>query len=298
MKAISYSSTCHPDDATLDAYQQTPDAQQFRDVSMHLLNCVQCRHQLDMQMRLVTASAFLSNEPVTEAQQQNVDDFVYAGDHAQMKNERQAIKQHSGMLKSALHSLVQSPQQLSLQIQESAVTRPVISTQKRGWLETGWQYLQHKFSGWMTIPATALATLLLVAMVLQVIPPASVPVQLIAYQDDPAIHFLPVETMPGIGFFSAANQRTENFSGMQTTVADKTTLNFNWPDIDGAKHYRLTLYDFQQGKKTLLKNLDSNTTSASINLDAGSSGQRYEWILSGKTTANERFVSSGGFVMR
>ena len=278
----------HPDDEALRAYLAAPDAPRFRPFALHLAGCAECRHQLDLQTRLQAAAGDLPEEVLDEAQQQIVDDFVYAAPNQRSDQARAQIRAQPMLLKSALHSLAQAGERA----QQPDAARPA----RRFAAVAEWMRTLH--ANWMTIPATALATLMLTLLVLQWMPPQAELSEVVAYQDDASIRFFPASQMPGIGFFSAARQRSQDFPAIriEQTAAGKLTL--SWPPVEQAQNYRLTLHGLRQGKKILLKSIDSNTTSASITLQDARPGQRYVWTLSGKTAADERFVTSGGFVLR
>jgi len=280
----------HPDDAALSAYLAAPDSPRFRSMSLHLAACRDCRQRASMMVRLQASAGHFTNETLNADQQQIVDDFVYARADQRSTEVREQIRQHPAMLKSALHSLAHRRELDTLQSsQENNKARRF-----GGWR----QWLQKFRAGWISIPATALATALLTVLILQTMPRNTGAPEIIAYQDDPTVHFFPTSEMPGIGFFSAARQRSERYPAINIQQPSAGTLALSWPTIDQAQNYRLTLHGFRQGKKILLNSVDSNTTSALITLNDNSPGQRFVWTLSGKTASNERFVTSGGFVLR
>jgi hypothetical protein len=280
----------HPDDATLSSYLAAPDAPRSHAVALHLAGCANCRRQVSMMQRLQTSGGYLVDETLDAEQQQMVDDFVYARANQRSNEARDQIRQNPAMLKSALYSLAHGGDMAAAEIAPE--------TTKSHGFGALLQWLQELRTGWISIPATALATALLTVLVLQIMPANTDEAKIIAYQDDPAIHFFPASDMPGIGFFSAARQRSEDYPSIHIEQPEAGKLRLNWPPIEQAQNYRLTLHGFRQGKKILLKNVDSNTTSALITLDDASPGQRFVWTLSGKTAANERFFTSGGFVLR
>jgi len=282
----------HPSSDQLGAYLQAPDAPQQRSVARHLIDCVECRNELSALAQLQSLEVHVVAEDITETQQQEVDDFVYGS--AQHKNAalRAKIRLHPAMLKSALYALAQEATIAPSSAAEAKTPVPA------NWLSALRRQLHEFHAGWLTIPATALTTLVLVLLLMPAFSPTSTPQLLTAWQDDPQLYFVPASQMPGIGFFSPAKQRSQAFSGMKIKLQENDKLTLNWPVIEGAKHYRLTLYRFHGGKKTVLKSVDIAQAEATLVLPEAAANQRFEWMLTGETADNERFVTRGGFVLR
>ena len=284
------SDTRHPDDATLQAWRQTPQAADLHSVALHLAGCRECRSVVDAQARLQEMGADLPLLSCDETEQTLVDELVYGQpDAGRRQSLLDQIRKKPAMLQSALYALAHRPHLSEPETPQQAAA-PSLSSRLA-------QYAQKFTAGWMAIPATALATLLVTFLALQLWPANTPTQQLLAYQDDPSLHFIPVSRMPGIGFFSAAHQRSQAFGGVNIEWRDpKVTL--SWPAIDSAISYHLSLHGFSQGKKRLLKSIESTKTSATIKLAEKSGTRRFEWTLSGKTADKEQFFTRGGFVLR
>lgn len=287
--------TKHPDDKTLHAYLQEPEAGKFTDVSLHLAQCSNCRKHIHQLEKFKAVYPSIEQTAVNEDQQQYVDQLLYhSPDDEALKQE---IRNNPAMLKSALYGLTTHLQQSE---------KPVGTKQPE---DTSPESLLSKFSNWISAPApvwAGLATAAIVSIVATTLlvnnPAIDIPqadsTTLVSYQDDRNMRFFPKQTVPGIGFFNQANHYSKAFSDVEITLNDDGQVNLQWQTIEDATEYQLELYRFEQGAKTLEGKLATTEPHAAFNLQLESFNQRFEWTLTGRTAKQEAFIVSGGFIIQ
>lgn len=284
----------HPDEQSLVAYLGGADKAHEDEVSLHLAACASCRDQVSAMIRLRSAAAELHTEIRDEARQQLVNDFVYGGaSSVETEALKQAIKADDGLLKSALYSL-SSKVEYSQNATSGIERREGRRLHWPAWLR---QWPGFPVQTWTLVGATALITLMLTVVVQALIPSPERGIAIASYRDDSRIRFAAGDSLPGIGFFSGAQQQSEKFDGMLIDLRQKQWLSFEWPTVRSALDYRLDLYRFSAGERIQLDGIDTRRTQVRIRLPRVQINQRYEWTLSGHTTDNKTFQTSGGFVL-
>jgi len=288
----------HPNSALLDAYTKRPDAEEFRQVSLHLLHCKSCRDQVELSSRLRRQFSTLDSNSLTDEQQAIVDDFLYWEKSAQDQQRlKQVIRNDPQLLKSALFTL-------SHQYTKDDAYQPTERVQPQNeelnWLTrlSGWLHWQT--STWVSAGVTALVTMTVTVLLLQPYDSGSNKeneVSIASFQDNPVMRFFPAQQLPGIGFFTGAAQNTSPYQGMHVSANAQQLLELNWPPVENASSYRLNLYRFADGEKTLVQSVETKDTQMRYSLQAEDFDHRFEWVLSGNTTDDEHFVSLGGFVI-
>jgi hypothetical protein len=288
----------HPEDALLQAYGQDPEAPQFSEISLHLASCAECRQQLQWSQKLRSIAPQLRNESVSDEQQRLVDEFTYeALDEAEREAAKASIRNNPAMLKSALYSLAQQqdayPQEREQTSVESSASRYNL-----------WSYIKEWFNvpipAWAGFATAAVLTITLSAFISydRGLPQdTSTSFNIASYQDNASIRFIPQQNVPGIGFFSGANDYARPYPNIKLKLDADARLQLQWPAVDKATEYQLSLYRHHDGDKQLVKKVTTSQTSASVQLPLKSFNERFEWVLSGRTSEQQSFITSGGFVI-
>jgi len=275
------------------AYLQQTDSAESERVSLHLAVCTFCREQVTTMTRLKSSAAILSHDSCNEGQQQWVDDFIYGQlSDSQKKALRSRIKEDPVALKSALHSLsVQSNNNENVD-ESLQLPEPYLTTVKN--------WMQSLTGSWLAIPATVVATLLVSVVTFQVmglISEQSSSIMIASYQDNKKIRFLAHNKMPGIGFFSSANEHSEPYQNLTISLNEKQQLQLEWQPVKYAENYDLSLSSFSEGFKVQRDKITTSQTRAIIKLTEVDFNRRFEWTLSGKTIQGKTFIASGGFII-
>lgn len=288
----------HPDPDLLEAYSKKPEAEEFKQVSLHLLRCRECREQLDMTHRLRSGFSSLQFDVVKDEQQVVVDDFLYGEKTLeQQQRQKQAIRDDPRLLKSALFTLANK---FDEQPRDNASQDEGVREEYASWLARLSNWFHWQTTAWATVAVTAVVTLTLTVLILQpnyFAPNKGNDISVAGYQDDPVMRFSPANQLPGIGFFSGAVQSTQSYQGMQINSNEQQMLELRWRPVEDAISYEISLYRFAKGEKTLLETLKTQKTSMQYPLTSEDLNNRFEWVLSGLTRKDERFITSGGFVV-
>jgi hypothetical protein len=287
----------HPQDDLLQAYRRDPDAERFSAISLHLAQCSECRRQIEMMETLQAVYPRIDNEVPSEAQQQRIDELANdALSDTQRQQLKQEIRENPVMLKSALYSLANEVQ----------IEAPADSAFHAETLEP--QGLWSRVKQWLDVPtpvfggAVAASLIALTVGTLQ-LNTASLDQDLadqpniVAYQDSSSMRFIPPQSVPGIGFFSGANNYAKPYGNIELEFNADNRLQMLWPDVEGATEYQISLYRFNEGDKQLVHKATTAEPRTMVDLQLESYNQRFEWTLSGTTTEQETFITSGGFVI-
>jgi hypothetical protein len=287
----------HPDDEQLQAYLQEPAADRFIEVSLHLASCVDCRQQLESLQNFRSIYRYIEGETLTEELQQRVDEFTQQSltdsDYAAARDE---IRNNPGMLKSALYSL-SMPQQEPTQCVENSVSST--TEHKHGVLS-----MLREWFNWSTPVRIGFAAAAVITVSISILlnssvvkDGANVSMTIASYQDKQSMRFIPRQKVPGVGFFSAANNYAKPYNNLQFTLAADNRLLMQWPPVAKATQYQVTLYRYSEGNKQLVKKVTTGETHAMVQLPLESIHKRFEWTLSGSTSEQVAFITSGGFVI-
>lgn len=289
----------HPDHVLLNAYAHQPDADDFRQVSLHLLRCKECRDQVNLSNQIKTGFTSLHSEPCSDEQQRTVDDFLYNENSDQHQQQlKQQIRSDPQMLKSVLFSLSHRAQQK----ESLTVSQPLKSHKpSRNWIGMINEWLQLQSSTWATMSITAVVTLALTIFMLQqhsFDPDAGAGIRIASYQDNNVIRFFPREQLPGIGFFSGAKHSSLPFQNIRISTNEKQMLELSWEPVKSASAYELNLFRFTKGEKKLLETFKTTDILIHYQLGIEDYSQRFEWVLSGNTTDDKNFITTGGFIVQ
>ncbi len=288
------SSMKHPDDIELTDYLKNPDSSDYQAVSLHLAVCEMCRKQLNMMQQLKLNASNLNSQHCDKEQQQKVDSFIYGNLSAEQSGSlRDEIKNDPIALKSALHSLSQQINKYPIDKTQQELKPKSDQTWTVAWF-------QKMVSSWFSIPVTAVMTMILTMTIMQfpdILNGQQKRIDIASYQDDKNIRFVSQKQLPGIGFFSSANQQSEPYQGVSISVINAQQLKLEWQPVQHAIDYTLSINRYSDGKKILHDKKVLSQPETTVLLNEEDFNQRFEWTLSGNTTEQKTFITSGGFVL-
>ncbi|MBI3187446.1 MAG: hypothetical protein HYZ31_06255 [Gammaproteobacteria bacterium] len=299
----------HPELATLQNYLANSAADEFAGLRLHLAQCSSCRELVTglsgaEQMTQHTAANYSGADGLTEQQHQNIVDYI---DNRLAENERlqqkEFIQANAAAMKAALHyashksamdkalsgSKADAARQSNEKINKSIQHFDLWNTLK--------DLVTIKAPVWLTVPATAALVALLSINLFNQPEIGHTGYTIASYQDNPVIQFRAKEAQPGIGFFARPSQSAEPYKAVRVSVSEGNRFTIHWPPVTGAVIYNLRLQMFNQGSKLVVGEVTTKNNSAVITADLDNIYHRYEWVLSGETSDNRAFISSGGFVI-
>lgn len=308
----------HPNIESITAYLASPHAEEFKQLSLHLAACGECRSQVgalstlrdnfaDMNVELYGQATEGGTELAEVLEQQLIEHYVDDQLQGEEKQRIAALLQKDPQaLKAALHYASHSSSmqrelpefnkvtitdqtkadQTGLRQGQNRSGKPALTSRLKDWF-----YMQTRV--WITVPITAAAAATLAILLI----PASGVLTIASYQDNPVIQFEQKNQLPGIGFFSAARKTVEPFGKVKIELLGKGAIALSWVAVEGAESYTVRLQMFANGQKI---SVGENTTTATRIEFEGMKFEfdhRYEWVLSGKTADAKTFHTSGGFVI-
>ena len=308
MSAEKTASGNHPDKTRLAAYLESVKSDEFRDVRGHLVTCSVCRKDITAMQNALHGLKRFPQSLEVQPEGEHLSEMVIA-DYVERRlpaDELAATKQHvmgcgfctKAALHYATHSVETQRMGVSAEGTEFLDRIPqVIQEMPRrlGRKEGG--FFSWRMPVWIGVPATALATLLLILLLSH--PTQKESLEVVSYQDKPEVVFTPPKgEVPGIGFFGEARQRTEPYGGLTIHPQDDQHLDIKWSEIKTAKVYEIKIYSSGEEGRTLIgQTSTSDKTEVVLQISGMMPGKRYEWELSGKTLDERRFLARGGFVV-
>lgn len=312
----------HPDSVDLIAFLEAPQSDKFRHISIHLVHCNTCRTEV---MTLQATIDNLRHSPVMAVEKpagKHPDEMMIA-DYVEKRlpqDRYQEIEQHvlgcNFCKKSALYYSMErsESQRIDASGEEPKGLRMDITGVKKDRKMRPFEWLRGLFSWqmpvWTGVPATVLATAILFLIfthiekkeVVMVSPPQAVEKEVMTvfpYQDKSQIIFKSSKgDVPGIGFFGAAREKSEPFSGLSFEMEDTDNLKVKWPEVKGARFYEIRVYSPNRGNRKMIgKAGTSGKAEVLLHVSGLKPGKRYEWELSGTTSNGNRFLAEGGFVV-
>lgn len=309
-------SSNHPDAEQLSAYLAEPTANRFSQLRMHLLDCHDCRSELDFLSALKEHLPGLNTETYQQSlgssddfsrmvDRQEIEQFVDGKLDDESGGYMQNILRENGQaLKMALHYASHSAcmkRELGENRKAESITEQHLANSTTTWSQTKrkfHQWLTTRLPFWLTIPIGAsMAGLLIIALLPQSTQIARTET-VVAYQDNPVIQFRKSKELPGIGFFSNANKFTKPYDNINVVVKNKSVVEISWPAVAKAVAYTLNLKQFKKGQQVLVDKVTTAENHASLRRLDNDAGQRYIWHLQGKTTDGNLFSAKGGFVIQ
>lgn len=312
----------HPESEDLIAFLEAPQSDKSRPVSRHLIQCNTCRKEVTILQATINN---LRHSPVMAAKSptgKHPDEMTIA-DYAEKRlpqDRYNEIEQHvrgcNFCMKAALYYSMEKSesQREGITGEETSDDRIDIPGVKKERKSPPFEWLRGLFSWqmpvWTGIPATVLATVVLFIIlthlwkkeVVMVPPPETAKKEIMtvfAYQDRSEIIFKSSKgDVPGIGFFGAAREKAEPFSGLSFEMEDTESLKVKWPEVKGARFYEIRVYSLDRENREMIAKAEaSGKTEVLLYISGLKPGKRYEWELSGTTGNGNRFLAEGGFVV-
>ncbi len=323
MKPISKD---HPDEMRLLAYLDAPRSEELKDVSRHLVSCASCTEYLAKTQSMMGALkryAMPESEASNDSHpdEQAIANYVDGRTGSRGDEEISAHVDACGLCtKRALHYAIYSAE-LRRAVEESPTSNeatdkykltekynPPISPLRK---EGIWKRIfSWRLPIWFSVPATAIATAILVFILLgqdrnevgQQIQNAQQEKTkiILAYQENPVITISPKKRKtPGIGFFSQSRGETKPFGGLTVQRVSGKQYRVFWPPIEGVVTYDIRVFtDGPVGKRSFVaKATGVQETSIIMDLSSLDSGERYLWELTGYMNDGRQFMTSGGLVV-
>jgi len=317
----------HIDDDTLGLFVNTTslsdtaiadarsiDSVLYDNILDHLASCEECRDQVTIITTLQNEWSQLRHQSsLTEDQQQMICDYIDGQLQTDEAEKAKAlINDQPDAMKAALHY------QSHVASMETRLSREGRASGKEGAYQPDHSrpHSQNAFftdllsfaSQFISIRSpmvytmTATAALFFVVLLLVQSPELQQNQTVIAsYQDNPTIQFTAKNKLPGVGFFAQSGNSSKPFEDIRIELISENTIKISWPEIDGAKLYKMRIQVFNQGKKTILKESSTQTNHTTFLLEpepqTSNPNKRYEWVLYGNTADDRMFYASGGFVV-
>ena len=296
----------HPELATLKDYLANSAADEFAALRLHLAQCGECRELVSGLSGVIIMSQHLpaaADGALSDQQHQQIADYIDGHlTAAEGQQQQEFIQTSAAAMKAALH-YASHKAAMDRGLATSAANAPQSNSKRASqpqWFDV-WGQLKKLVTlqapVWFTVPATAaLVALLSINLFNQ---PASdnANYTIAGYQDNPVMQFRAKESQPGIGFFARPSQSSEPYKAIKVSLSGDKRFTIQWPPVTGATIYTLRLQMFNQGSKQVVGEVTTKTNSAVITADLENIAHRYEWVLSGETSDNRAFISSGGFVI-
>ncbi|MEJ2641934.1 MAG: fibronectin type III domain-containing protein [Desulfosarcinaceae bacterium] len=317
----------------LTAYLAEPESAETAEAARHLSRCADCRQRLSALSALkqrhpmtrpeeTVAAALQSDEELRQmVREQSIERYVEGGlvgeerDPVKKKlsENRAALKaalhyaRHSAAMESVLEAPAATPHETSPEasVESSATGAAGLREPPRGglgrsgvpWLPAAVKtWLGRRIPLWSAIPASALAVCVLLLFLVSGYPLRQSRIEIALYRDNPVIRFQSPDQGPGIGFFQTAPARVAPFGDVAVSVTGAGRLEIAWPPVPQATGYRIQLTRFKNGVREPVKDRETSDTRAIFEGLEIVPGQRYVWMLSGKTADKKLFQAQGGFV--
>jgi len=310
------SNSSHPHIEQLKDYLSDPSLPDSRELRLHLAQCPSCRASVNTlsvmarhleQVRSDEYHNSTESDPdlVNMLEDQLIEQFVdgrLSGAEQQLVQTR--IAEQPMALKAALHYTTHSAamerelkdRQQSSRADETRTSR-FSSKQVIKFMWTAFKtWFSYRSPAWITIPATALATGLLIFTLLAFNQSVTPAVTVASYRDNSVLELQPQQGTPGLGFFTSAQKKVMPFGNVRIAYIGKETIKLSWPAVPQTKSYTMRLGAFANGTKITLA--EKTTTDPTVTFQGLEIifGRRYVWELSGETENSESFVAKGGFV--
>ncbi|MFV1984141.1 MAG: hypothetical protein ACC657_11425 [Thiohalomonadales bacterium] len=300
----------HPETVDIIAFLENPESSEFTDLELHLATCSDCRKQIntltelqsniqspEFLQQLMQQEKNISPELKATFSEQKIEQYVDQNlSEKEFLNIDNLVKENPQALKTALHyASHQSAMQREL-TESSSNNKAITSTRHFSIYHLLKKYLTFSTPAWLMVPVTAFASVVVIFIMSSQFIKQDNTMIIASYQDNAIIQFRSGKIQPGIGFFRNTSKKIKPFSNMKIELLNNSNLVFTWPKVENATSYLMRLQTIKQDRIIILDevtSLNNRTEFKNLKLE---NNQRYQWILTGKTTANEIFSTSGGFV--
>ncbi len=302
----------HPELVAIMAFIDAPDAENEA-LELHLASCAACRHKTAelSQLQSNLNSAGFIREHVTQAlknkhqasavfDEQQLEYYLnHDADSHQREDFNKQLQNDPQSLKAALHfASHQSAMNRELTAGDSknnnqTTKAPSKKTTLSSMIK---KYLTLPTPVWLMIPASGFASVLVFIALTTQLTTTENNMTIASYQDNAVLEYRNKTAQPGIGFFSNAGKKIVNFENVIISMSDNSTLKLSWPKINAASSYTVRLNKITATGSMPLAQKTVNTNTINFDNIKLDKQRRYQWILSGATSDNERFYATGGFV--
>ena len=311
----------HPSAEQLCSYMESPESREHGDIRRHLMGCDQCRLQIDNLSQLELdikhfLPRFAVHHKITDDNEQRIERFVeHQFDEKPKQPMETEVRSDPDALKSALHYAVHSTamsRNLETMGKPDIAAAETSNTSTQGGfhqlLSRVKQSLQWPMPAWTLAPTSFAVAAVISFILVSNTTNQQQSVQIATYQDDATITFERAGMPSGsIGFFHDAQSSSKPFAGIKIAVNSEgepgtagnngtKQLLFQWPAVEKAVNYEVSVYYYQNNEKQLLAQQTSKETQLSFANLKLTNGQHYAWQLSGDTENGLKFTTSGDFV--
>jgi hypothetical protein len=282
----------HATDEELCDYSREPERVSFFALRSHLICCPQCQQRLDS---IQNAEQWLVVNSALHQTTESTDSTGQANERDALKASLHNIAHRSAML-LAEKEAKRIAQNDSYNVQTSKL-KPIQPAPL--FIQKLKEFFSLKGFIWISVPVTALATIVLAVFLLpQILPFSHTNLNVIAvYQDDPVVTFTDEQATTGIGFFNASKQITAQYNGIKIVANTEDAIQLEWPPVVDAEYYVIRLFKVQTLPQQDMVSLKTSDNVAQFDRLALTPGRRYGWELSGATHDGRFFKSKGGFVV-
>lgn len=274
----------HPHDAEMRAYLDSPADARFVELRRHLMTCAQCRQQLDTMQQLVDNYAYLPGmtmaaNDVTELHQQ-VD-----------KKTGNYSRQGPELREALFYTLNRQADPVGAIIEGSE------SKQSTGFSRF-WQTIVDTLTLETPLSRAVAVTAILVlgiALIIQLPAMKTSQLKLITFQDDAQL-YMTGQNLPGMGFFHEAQAQVKPFTKPEFKLHGHELL-VHWSEIESAESYLFEVYAYRQGHRELLGSMTTFSPEVAVAITPQMYNKRLEWHISGQTSDERKFSTSGGLVI-
>ncbi len=304
VKGIAVTDKQHPELGVLLEYSRESTKAEFSAVRIHIIDCDECKQQLDQIQVLKTLTLSANPERDRHAEGLTTEEIAAyvdgelnedeANNIAKLIQSDQQVK--AATLHYALHSQRMRDSGVFPATETSIEHENKKDLEKISLFENIKQLINWQMPAWITVPVMVI---LLVTVVLQNQQPEIPQVIIASYQDEAVIVYKDISsTAPGIGFFSESRTRKKPFGGINVSWEENDKLEISWQAISLAEQYTLTLFNVLPSGLTEI--VTKNTAQTFVHFDNLhlESNKRYQWLISGVTKDNKTFEIQGGFVVK
>jgi hypothetical protein len=314
--------------AELSAYLADPEAATSVEAGRHLSRCADCRQRLSVLSALKQGHIATLPTGAAEAampsdgelhrmlRDQSIERYVEGSlDGDERTRVQRKLTENRTALKAALHYACHSaamerrlgasadPSMDDASATETETEASRAATHQRqgnagapSLLAAARAWLGRRVPLWTAMPTAALVAGVLAFFLIFPYQSQQSRLEIARYRDNPVIQFRSPHQGPGLGFFHTAPARVAPFRDVTVSLTGAGRLEIAWPPVPQATTYRLQLSRFEAGGAIALRTHQTAETRVAFEGLEIIPGQRYVWMLSGKTTDNKLFQTQGGFV--
>jgi anti-sigma factor RsiW len=305
----------HPTIEMLSGYVRSPESPEFEQLRLHLASCAECRTRVGSISNMVNEITSVipqyrgQSAETLELSGLEVENYVDGLlDDPDAQRVRTLLQENGPAMKAALHyathseAMRQHVSSLSERLPDTRqkTTQSFLKAQSPGFFNLLERVINWRPAVWVSVPVTAMVVMLVTVLLFPVAEHGrQADITIAVYQDNPVIVFRSHDqSAPGIGFFGTAQQDYQPFGAMSVMIENENRIKFNWPAVEGANSYELTLFVVDKAERNKVagaKTSEPQIVLADLSLQPN---RRYEWQLTGTTQDKKFFQTRGGFVVK